>query len=145
MRRTALLLSLALLQGCLPAALPAMEIREFDKMSGEDRQAYLDFLTEAAPKVLIEAGRKDDATTVYNLFHVFHSGNVLSDGEIAFEENLARARVADVKKHHEDPQARRLEVEDAMFVTLKKAGVVLPKSFYEVGKSFKPKHPPQNR
>jgi hypothetical protein len=124
-------------------SLHAMEIQKFDMMSSEDRQAYMDFLPEAAQRLLAEAGRKDDASKVHNLFKEIHPGNVLSDGEIAFEENLDRARVADVKKHAEDPSARRLEVEDALFVTLKKAGVVLPQSFFVVGKDFKPKHPPK--
>jgi hypothetical protein len=129
----------------LPGWLRAMEIQDFDKMSAEDRQAYMNFLPEAAQKVLMEAGRKDDAAKVYKLFNETNPGNVLSDGEIAFEENLARARVADVKKHAENPNLRRLEVEDALFVTLKKAGVILPQSFYDVGKDFKPKHPLQQQ
>ena len=40
-----------------------------------------------------------------------------------------------------NPSARRLEVEDAMFVTLKKNGIVLPESFMYVGDKFHPKFP----
>src|SRR5215470_9727795 len=143
-RRSGFVLLLVLAIVSLPDWLRAMEIREFDKMSAEDRQAYMNFLSEAAQKVLLEAGRKDDAAKVYKLFNEVNPGNVLSDGEIAFEGNLDRLRVADVKKHAENPDARRLEVEDALFVTLKKGGVVLPPSFYDAGKNFKPKHPLQN-
>ena len=125
------------------STLHAMEIQKFDMMSSEDRQAYMDFLPEAAQRLLIETGRKDDAAKVHKLFTEINAGNVFSDGEIAFEENLGRARVADIKKHAENPSARRLEVEDALFVTLKKAGVALPQSFFDVGKDFKPKHPPK--
>lgn len=135
-----------LLSGALTVAtLHAMEIQKFDMMSSEDRQAYMDFLPEAAQRLLAEAGRKDDASKVHKLFAEIHPGNVFSDGEIAFEENLDRARVSDIKKHAENPSARRLEVEDALFVTLKKAGVVLPQSFFVVGKDFKPKHPSKEK
>ena len=44
--------------------------------------------------------------------------------------------------HPNDP---RLEVEDAMFVTLQKNYIPLPDSFYTVNKNFKPKHLPQSK
>jgi hypothetical protein len=119
----------------------AMEIEQFDRMAGQDRQDYMDLLVQGAQKVLIAQGRKDDAAKVNKLFTEIHSGNVFPDGEIAYEENLDRARVADVKKRAEDPTARRLEVEDALFVTVRKAGIVLPPSFFTFAANFKPKLP----
>ena len=54
---------------------------------------------------------------------------------------LARARVADAKRPANDPNARRLEVEDAMIVTLRKNGIELPPNFLTVASGFKPKLP----
>jgi hypothetical protein len=129
----------------LPTLAQAMTIVEFERMQAKDRQDYLDFLVEGAQKVLIDEGQKEVAAKVYQLFHEIHPGDALSFGEIAFEENLARARVADAKRHANEPNARRLEVEDALFVTLKKNGIQLPKAFFTIGSNFKPKYPPQHK
>ena len=123
----------------------AMEIQHFDKMAAQDRQDYMDQLVEGAQKVLIEDGRKDEAAKVYQLFHEIHPGDGLPIGEAEFEANLAAARVADAKRHAADHNARRLEVEDALFVTLKKNGIVLPKSIFGVMKDFKPKASPNKQ
>jgi hypothetical protein len=60
-----------------------------------------------------------------------------------FELILARARVADLKNIEKDPKAARLEVEDAMALTLEKNGIDLPDSFFIVASRFKPKFPPR--
>jgi hypothetical protein len=62
-----------------------------------------------------------------------------------FYMDLARARLADAKRAEQDPNVRRLEVEDAMFVTLKKNNIELPDSFFTVHSNFHPKHPPQSK
>ena len=121
----------------------AMEIRQFDRMAAQDRQDYMNFLVEGAQKVLIAQGQRDDAAKVYQLFHEIHPGDTLSIGEAEFEGNLDNARVADAERHARDPNARRLEVEDALFVTLKKNGIILPRSIFTVAKDFKPKHSPE--
>ncbi|MGI0134749.1 MAG: hypothetical protein ACREBW_07325, partial [Candidatus Micrarchaeaceae archaeon] len=56
--------------------------------------------------------------------------------------NLDRARVADIKRVINNPSARRLEVEDAMIVTLRKNGIELPPEFLTVASNFQPKFPP---
>ncbi|HYM31911.1 MAG TPA: hypothetical protein VEU47_11455 [Candidatus Cybelea sp.] len=60
-----------------------------------------------------------------------------------FERTLALARVADAENLAKDHNARRLEVEHAMLATLKKNGIVLPRSFMTVGNGFRPKSPQQ--
>ena len=55
---------------------------------------------------------------------------------------LAMARVADAKDAEKDPKAQRIEVEDAMAVTLQKNHIELPDSFFTVASNFKPKHAP---
>jgi len=126
-------------------AAQAMQIQLFDRMANQDRQDYLNLLVEGAQKVLIEAGQQNDAAKVHQLFTEIHQGDALPKGEAEFEGNLDNARVADAKRHLKDPNAPRLEVEDALAVTLKKNGIELPDSFFTVGSDFKPKYPPPSQ
>jgi hypothetical protein len=122
----------------------AMEIRQFDRMADQDQADYITVLIYGAQQVLIEAGRpRDLADKVHKLFTEKLPGDRVSVGLGEFERNLDRARVADLQRITEDPKARRLEVEDAMFVTLKKNGIVLPDRFFTVARDFRPKHPPK--
>ncbi len=123
----------------------AMEIRQFDKMAVEDQADYITLLVEGAQKVLIEEGKKDLAAKVHKLFTEIHPGDTISLGMEEFETNLAQARLFDAERHAKDHDARRLEVKDAIIVTLKRNDIVLPKSFMTVGKNFKPKHPPKEK
>jgi hypothetical protein len=121
-----------------------MEIRQFDKMAQDDRAEYVArWLIEGAEKVLADAGRPKDAEKVSHLFMTNVAGANISIGMAEFMRNLARARVADIQNITKDPNSQRLEVEDAMFVTLQKNGIELPDSFFTVASGFKPKFPPQ--
>ena len=57
---------------------------------------------------------------IHKLFVTILPGDRDPVGAVEFERNLARARVADIENLEKNPRADRLEVEDAMFVTLKK-------------------------
>jgi hypothetical protein len=127
------------------SAAQAMEIRQFDKMAVKDQGDYIQALIDGAQKVLNNQGQRDLATKVDQLFTEVHQGDTMPLGMIEFENNLALARVADAKRVIKDPNARRLEVEDAMAVTLKKNGIELPDSFFTVASGFKPKFPPQSK
>ena len=124
------------------SAVQAMQIQLFDAMANQDRQDYLNLLVEGAQKVMIDAGQADAAAKMHELFSEIRKGDALSVGEAEFEGNLANARVFDAKRHLSDPKARRLEVEDALVVTLKKHEIALPQTFFAVGGNFKPKYPP---
>jgi hypothetical protein len=69
----------------------------------------------------------------------------MSFGEMAFEENLAKARVFDAKRFAQDDNLPRIQVETALTVTLKKNGIELSPDFYkdfgQLVKTFKPKVP----
>jgi hypothetical protein len=60
---------------------------------------------------------------------------------IVFEENLDRARLFDAQSHAKDANTQRVEVEDAMAITLRKLGIELPDSFFTVNKNFRPTLP----
>jgi hypothetical protein len=119
----------------------AMQIQLFDRMAAQDQQDYINLLMQGAEKVLIEAGRSDDAAKVHKLFHEISPGSELPLGEAEFEMNLDNARVADAERHLKEPDAPRLQVEHAMIVTLKKNGINLPKTFMTVASNFKASRP----
>lgn len=124
-------------------AAQAMEIRQFDKMAVPDQGEYVGLLIAGAEKVLNEEGRPDLAEKVVQLFTTTEPGDAATLGNVEFQKNLARARLADAKNVAKDPNARRIEVEDAMAVTLKKNGIDPPQSFFTVGSSLRSKHPLQ--
>ena len=119
----------------------AMEIEQFDKMAAADQSDYIVVLIVGAQRVLIDSGRKDLADKVHILFTTTIPGDDAPVGAVEFESNLARARSADIRNLEKDPRAARLEVEDAMIVTLQKNGIELPDSFFTVAGGFRPKLP----
>jgi galactokinase len=127
------------------SAAQAMEIRQFDKMAIPDQSEYVGLLVQGAEQVLRDEGRADLAAQVDHLFTTTDPGDAHTIGSVEFELNLALARVADAKRAEKDPNAQRVEVEDAMAVTLQKNHIDLPDSFYNVNKDFKPKLPLQTK
>jgi hypothetical protein len=121
----------------------AMEIRQFDKMADEDKGRFIATLVEGAQKVLMDNSRSEKAAQVERLFNEVLPGDKIPVGLVQLQNNIAIARVADVKRASQNPNARRLAIEDAMAVTLKKNGIELPQAFFAVANKFKPKFAPQ--
>jgi hypothetical protein len=126
-------------------AAQAMEIQQYDKMTPADQSEYVRLLVQGAEKILNEEGKASLATQVSYLFTIKDPGDAQSVGMVEFELDLDRMRTDDADGVLRDPNARRLEVEDAMLVTLKNNGITLPSTFLSVGKDFKPKFPPQKK
>jgi hypothetical protein len=97
----------------------AMTIVEFDKMDVNDRDEYKPDLIVGAERVLREAGHPDQTQRVHKLFTEIARGDDISTGIAEFEIILAKLRVRDLERLQKDANARRLEVEDAMAVTLR--------------------------
>lgn len=121
----------------------AMEIEKFDKMAAQDQSEYIVVLIEGAQQVLIREGKKELAAKIHALFTTTLPGDESPVGVVEFESNLARARLADVRRLQKDPRAPRLEVEHAMAATLEKNGIPLPDTFFTVASGFRPKYPPK--
>ncbi len=121
----------------------AMEIQKFDMMATSDQSEYIVVLIEGAQKVLIDEGKRDLEDKVHTLFTEVREGDKITTGMEEFETYLARVRVLDAERYAKDHNAQRLEVEHTMILTLKKNGIVLPRSFMTVGKDFKPKNRPK--
>lgn len=121
----------------------AMEIRQFDKMANQDQSDYIGDLIVGAEKVLNDEGRPDLAAQVKQLFTTKNPGDSDVIGMVEFERNLVQARLADLENVQKNPNAPRVEVEDAFAVTMQANHVDLRDGFYTVAKDFKPKFPPK--
>lgn len=128
----------------LPCAAQAMEIRQFDKMANQDQSDYIGDLIVGAEKVLTDKGRTDLAGQVKLLFTTQNPGDADVIGMVEFERNLALAREEDARNVLKNSNSPRIEVEDAMAVTLQKNHIDLPDSFYKVASDFHPRFPPKN-
>jgi hypothetical protein len=138
---SAAILSTAIL---LSGAAQAMQIQQFDKMAQDDRAEYVSELIQGAEKVLTDEGRSDQAEQVATLFRTDAPDGNISIGMSDFLITLAKARLADAQRTLQEPNAKRVQVEDAMAVMLKNLhGVILPKSFFTAASGFHPKLPPQ--
>jgi hypothetical protein len=113
----------------------AMEIRQFDRMSGDDQINYIDKLTDSVE----EAAKSDPAllARVKRFFRNKQPGEAIS-GMGRFELNLSLARIGDLRAAEKNSKARRLEVEDVMYATLALSGIILNKYFRP---AFQPQKP----
>ena len=126
----------------------AMEIRQSDKMAVPDQSEYVGLLVQGAEKVLTDEGRSDLAAQVEHLFTTTEPGDkFMVSAWLNLRAIRAGAREADAKRALSDPNAHRLEVEDAMLVTLKKNNIPQSedfiKGFRAINSNFHPKLPPQ--
>jgi hypothetical protein len=133
----------------LPNMAQSMDIIQFDLMTAQDRQGFIDFLPQAAETVLKQEGRSDDAAKVHQLFNAFSSGSNLPLGVGELEMNLANQRVRNVQQHIKNPDASQLQVESALALTLSKNGIqVTPdfvKALMQLTGTFHPQSPPRNQ
>ena len=106
-----------------------MEIRQFDKMTGQDQSDYIGNLIVGSENALADEAKPDIAAQIKHLFTTKEPGDADVIGMVEFERNLALARVADAQRAETDPNAHRLEVEDAMIVTLQKNHIPMSKTF----------------
>jgi hypothetical protein len=111
------------------SAAQAMDIIQFDQMTNQDRQAFLDSLSRDAETVLNREGRNADAAKVHQLFNEIRPGDNLPVGEAELELNLDNQRVRDDEQHIKSPDAPRLQVESALALTLFRKGVQINPDF----------------
>jgi len=122
----------------LPNMVQATEIRELDHMSGDDQIRFVDKLIDSVE----DASKSDPAllARVKRFFMNKQPGEVI-DGMGRFELNLSLARIADMDSAAKNPKARRLEVEDVMYTTLERSGIILGNTFRPSASNFHPQQP----
>ena len=87
--------------------------------------------------ILTKSGHADQARKVARLFPDPDRATATP----VFKAALAQEREVDDKRNIEQPDASRLEVEDALLELLKKNGIALPDSFYTVNRDFRARLP----
>jgi hypothetical protein len=116
----------------------ATQIREFDRLSGDDQIRFVDQLAQSTQ----DASNGDPALSakVRYFFEPKHTGDQVG-GMRKFEMNLCLARLADIDAAAKSPHARRIEIEDVMYTTLEFNGIVLSKNFRPAALTFRPQKP----
>jgi hypothetical protein len=115
---------------------PALAIWRFDQMADEDQIAYVGALEESVKNAMTAS----QLPRVKRFFQKKQPGEVIS-GMGQFEMNLSMARLADVQARDKNPKARRLDVDDVMYVTLERNGIALPEGFRPAAMQFRPTRP----
>jgi len=95
----------------------------FDHLDSYAQAEFIADMVDRTEKALRDDGKPDLALKMEQLFALVEPGDKMSLGLVELERNVARARVADLDRLKKDPRANRVEVEDALFVTLKKNGI----------------------
>ncbi len=108
---------------CLPVSLSAMPYRQFDSMNTLDQAESIAVMVDTTQQVLSVSGGANYAAQIEQLFTTIEPGDSMSLGLVELESNVDRGRVFDDERFAKDPKARRLDVEDALFVTLKKNNI----------------------
>ena len=132
------ILALALLACLLTGSgAQALEIWQYDRLAAQDQSRFVSGLVHGAMDILTKAGHADQARKVAHLF----PDPDRAAATPVFKVALAQEREVDEKRAIEQPDATRLEVEDAMLELLKKNGITLPDSFYIVNRDFRARLP----
>jgi len=138
-----MLMRLSILALALPACLltgsgaQALEIWQYDRLAAQDQSRFVSGLVHGAMDILTKAGHTDQAQKVAHLFPDPDRATATP----VFKAALAQERAVDDKRAIEQPDATRLEVEDAMLELFKKNGIALPDSFYIVNRDFRARLP----
>lgn len=119
----------------------AMPIVEYDKMAVSDQSDFIAALIEGVQQLLLKRAQNGDAAKVHTLFTEIKPGNTIPTGMQEFETYLANVRVLDAERYARSHDVARLEVEQAMTLTLRRNGVSVPPGFMDVADGFRPKLP----
>jgi hypothetical protein len=124
MRNPARLATVALLATLIalavPVPLPASDFPHFDAMNDEMRTEYLVLMVDSMEQAFRTAGQANFADQTEKLFATVEPGDSVTLGMVELLANVDRARVADLDNLQKNPQANRVLVEVALFVTLEK-------------------------
>jgi hypothetical protein len=97
----------------------------FDQMDSDMQAEFIADMVDRTEQALRDDGKPDLASKMEQLFAFAGPTDTMSVGLVELERNVPRGRIADLDRLAKDPNAPRLDVEDALFVTLKKNGIAL--------------------
>jgi len=116
----------------------ATEIRQFDRMSGDDQIKFVDKLVDSVEA----AAQRDPAqlAKVKRFFREKQPGERVS-GMGRFELSLSLARIADMDAATNNRKVQRLHVEDVMYAVLFNNGIHFNNAFRPRAIDFQPQKP----
>jgi hypothetical protein len=121
----------------------AMSIHDFGRMNNDDDATYVTLLVEGAAKILRANGQPDLAQKAINFF----KDSSKSGGVNQFAINLKMINALN-NRNAINPNNRVpvYQVEDAMALTLKDNGMIIPVSaLLTINKNFQPSGPPRSQ
>jgi hypothetical protein len=121
----------------------AMSIHDFGRLNDDDEATYVTLLVEGAARKFNTQGQSELAEKTINLF----KDSSKTGGLRQFAQNLKTLSALNTSNAiNPNNRAAVYGVEDAMALTLKDAGIVVPVSYLTtVGKDFAPAGPPRPR
>jgi hypothetical protein len=119
----------------------AMSFHDFIRMNDDDDATYVTAMVEGAAKMLREKGEPDDARKVIAFFK--DSSKEGGVNELAMNMKALNA-LNDRHAINPNNRAHVYEVEDAMELTLKDKGIIVPASYLlAINQNFEPAGPPR--
>jgi hypothetical protein len=121
----------------------AMSIHDFGRLNNDDEATYVTLLVEGAARKFKTQGQPELAERTINLF----KDSSKTGGVTQLAQNLKTLNALNTSNAiNPNNRAAVYGVEDAMALTLKDAGIVVPVSYLlNVGKDFAPAGPPRAR
>ena len=98
----------------------AMQFEPFDQLDITDQAEFVATMIAATQIALTGEGQADQAAQIEQLFTTVNAGDSMSVGLVELERNVARLREFDAQAVEKDANAKRFDVEDALFATLEK-------------------------
>jgi hypothetical protein len=106
-----------------PLAARPVSFARFDKMPLEMQPEFVATMIDVTERTLREHGETAAADKMAPPFSNVLEGDTMPLGLVELERNIDRVRLFDLEGAQKDPKAERFDVEDALFVTLKKNGI----------------------
>lgn len=100
----------------------------FDHMDSDAQAEFIADMVDRTEQALRDGGKPDLALKTEQLFAQDKPSDPLSVGLAELESNVGHARVADFDRLAKDPKTPRVQVEVALFLTLKNNGIELSSS-----------------
>jgi len=119
-----------------------MSIDDFARMNNDDEAGFVAFLVEASAKMLKTNGQPDQARKAISLFN----DSSKNGGVPQLASNLKMINALN-KRNAINPNSRApvYQVEDAMELTFKDDGIIIPAGYLRtISKEFRPSGPPRS-
>ena len=140
--KASLAVALVSVASCLTSAAQAMSLHDFGKMNIDDEATYVALLVDGTAKMLKAKGQPDQARKAIALFN----DSSKNGGVPQLAYNLKTINALNNRNAiNPNNRAPVYQVEDALELTFKDAGIIVPASYLlTINKNFRPSGPPRS-